>query len=142
MDCTPFAGRTVWHLMCQKLNSKEYYINEINRLKEEKRLVEQELKKTQAELYRAHLEKDVYEKAAEILKKEMGNNLKEFSNQEKAMVIIALRDKYPVKRILEVFDMAKSSYCYQQKQIKKENTSSIRFTGYLSRRAIITMAFS
>ena len=51
----------------------------------------------------------------------MGNNLKEFSNQEKAMVIIALRDKYPVKRILEVFDMAKSSYCYQQKQIKKEN---------------------
>ena len=62
-----------------------------------------------------------YEKAAEILKKEMGNNLKEFSNQEKAMVIIALRDKYPVKRILEVFAMAKSSYCYQQKQIKKEN---------------------
>ena len=105
----------------QKLNSKEYYINEINRLKEEKRLVEQELKKTQAELYRAHLEKDVYEKAAEILKKEMGDNLKEFSDQEKAMVIMALRDKYPVKSILEVFDMAKSSYCYQQKQIKKEN---------------------
>ena len=105
----------------QKLNSKEYYINEINRLKEEKRLVEQELKKTQAVLYRAHLEKDVYEKAAEILKKEMGDNLKEFSNQEKAMVIMALRDKYPVKSILEVFDMAKSSYCYQQKQIKKEN---------------------
>ena len=51
----------------------------------------------------------------------MGNNLKEFSNQEKAMVIMALRDKYPVKSILEVFDMAKSSYCYQQKQIKKEN---------------------
>ena len=51
----------------------------------------------------------------------MGDNLKEFSNQEKAMVIIALRDKYPVKSILEVFDMAKSSYCYQQKQIKKEN---------------------
>ena len=45
-----------------------------------------------------HLEKDVYEKAAEILKKEMGDNLKEFSNQEKAMVIMALRDKYPVKR--------------------------------------------
>ena len=116
-----YIGKGNCILKQQKLNSKEYYINEINRLKEEKRLVEQELKKTQAELYRAHLEKDVYEKAAEILKKEMGNNLKEFSNQEKAMVIIALRDKYPVKRILEVFDMAKSSYCYQQKQIKKEN---------------------
>ena len=116
-----YIGKGNCILKQQKLNSKEYYINEINRLKEEKRLVEQELKKTQAELYRAHLEKDVYEKAAEILKKEMGDNLKEFSNQEKAMVIIALRDKYPVKRILEVFDMVKSSYCYQQKQIKKEN---------------------
>ena len=115
-----YIGKGNCILKQQKLNSKEYYINEINRLKEEKKLVEQELKKTQAELYRAHLEKDVYEKAAEILKKEMGDNLKEFSNQEKAMVIIALRDKYPVKRILEVFDMAKSSYCYQQKQIKKE----------------------
>ena len=116
-----YIGKGNCILKQQKLNSKEYYINEINRLKEEKRLVEQELKKTQAELYRAHLEKDVYEKAAEILKKEMGDNLKEFSNQEKARVIIALRDKYPVKRILELFDMAKSSYCYQQKQIKKEN---------------------
>ena len=62
-----------------------------------------------------------FSKTSEILKKEMGDNLKEFSNQEKAMVIMALRDKYPVKSILEVFDMAKSSYCYQQKQIKKEN---------------------
>ena len=51
----------------------------------------------------------------------MGDNLKSFPIRKKAMVIIALRDKYPVKRILEVFDMAKSSYCYQQKQIKKEN---------------------
>ena len=69
-----YIGKGNCILKQQKLNSKEYYINEINRLKEEKRLVEQELKKTQAELYRAHLEKDVYEKAAEILKKEMGTS--------------------------------------------------------------------
>ena len=67
-----YIGKGNCILKQQKLNSKEYYINEINRLKEEKRLVEQELKKTQAELYRAHLEKDVYEKAAEILKKRNG----------------------------------------------------------------------
>ena len=53
-----YIGKGNCILKQQKLNSKEYYINEINRLKEEKRLVEQELKKTQAELYRAHLEKD------------------------------------------------------------------------------------
>ena len=45
-------------------------------------------------------------KSSRNIKKEMGDNLKEFSNQEKAMVIMALRDKYPVKSILEVFDMA------------------------------------
>ena len=60
----------------QKLNFKEYYINEINRLKRRKKIGRARAKKTQAELYRAHLEKDVYEKTAEILKKEMGDNLK------------------------------------------------------------------
>ena len=50
----------------EKSISKEQYIDEINRLKSEKALVEQELKKTQEALYRAHLEKDVYEKATEI----------------------------------------------------------------------------
>ena len=48
------------------LEQKKDQTEEINRLKEEKRLVEQELKKTQAELYRAHLEKDVYEKYIKI----------------------------------------------------------------------------
>ena len=40
-----YIGKGNCILKQQKLNSKEYYINEINRLKEEKRLVEQELKK-------------------------------------------------------------------------------------------------
>ena len=116
-----YIGKGNCNLKHEKSISKEQYIDEINRLKSEKALVEQELKKTQEALYRAHLEKDVYEKAAEILKKEMGDNLKDFSNKEKAMVIMALRDKYPVKDILKVFDMAKSSYCYQQKQLKKDD---------------------
>lgn len=51
------------------------------------------------------LEKDVYEKAAEILKKEMGDDLKDFSNREKAIVIEVLRHKYPVKEILLVFEI-------------------------------------
>ena len=55
----------------------------------------------------------------------MGNNLKEFSNQEKAMVIIALRDKYPVKRILEVFDMAKVAIAIS-KTDKKRKIKSIK----------------
>ena len=89
--------------------------------KKELDAVKRELFEAKQELYKAHLEKDVYEKAAEILKKEMGDSLKDFSNREKAMVIEALRFKYPMKDILEVFDMAKSSYCYQHNQLQKED---------------------
>ena len=49
----------------------------------------------------------------------MGDDLKDFSNREKAIVIEVLRHKYPVKEILLVFEMAKSSFCYQQQQLKK-----------------------
>lgn len=54
----------------------------------------------------------------------MGDNLKDFSNREKDMVIEALRCKYPIKDILDVFDMAKSSYCYQYNQLQKKDKHS------------------
>ena len=48
------------------------------------------------------------EKAAEILKKDQGIRLETLTNREKAMVIDALRDRYLLKELLEVFHMAKS----------------------------------
>jgi transposase InsO family protein len=60
------------------------------------------------------LEKDVLEKAAEILKKDEGVGLEKLTNREKAIVIGALRSKYKLHELLDVFHMAKSSYCYQQ----------------------------
>ena len=108
----------------EKNTEKFSYEAEINELKQELDAVKKELLEAKQQLYRAHLEKDVYETAAEILKKEMGDNLKDFSNREKAMVIEALRCKYPIKDILEVFDMAKSSYCYQHNQLQKEDKHS------------------
>ena len=52
-----------------------------------------------------------------MLKKARGINLKEISNREKAIVIDALRDRYPLKDLLALFCMAKSSYCYQEAAI-------------------------
>lgn len=104
-----------------KKTKKSDYIKQIEELQSQKEAVERELSEMKKQLYKAHLEKDVYEKAAEILKKEMGDDLKDFSNREKAIVIEALRHKYPVKEILLVFEMAKSSFCYQQQQLKKED---------------------
>ena len=112
-------GKTVLKEDKESLDVNE--ASEIRCLKEELEAVKKELSETKKNLYQAQLEHDVYKKAAEILKKEMGDNLKDFSNREKAMVIEALRFKYPVKDILKVFDMAKSSYCYQHNQLQKED---------------------
>ena len=116
-----YIGKGDTVLRPEKSKTVEDYKDEIQALKHQKELVEKELEQTKKQLYKAQLEKDVYEKAAEILKKEMGCSLKDFTNREKAMVIAALRDKYSVKEILGVFDMAKSSYFYQKKQLESKD---------------------
>lgn len=116
-----YIGKGKSALNEDKKTKKSDYIKQIEELQSQKEAVERELSEMKKQLYKAHLEKDVYEKAAEILKKEMGDDLKDFSNREKAIVIEVLRHKYPVKEILLVFEMAKSSFCYQQQQLKKED---------------------
>ena len=71
------------------------------------------------DVYHLQLEKDVLEKAGEILKKEEGINLKMLSNKEKAILIDALRDKYSVKELLASLHIAKSSYCYCEQAMQK-----------------------
>ena len=73
----------------------------------------------QRQVYRLQLEKDVLEKAAEVLKKDQGISLQTLTNREKAIVIDTLREKYPLKELLSVFHMAKSSYCYQENALKR-----------------------
>ncbi len=54
----------------------------------------------------------------------MGINLKDLDNYDKASVINALRNKYPLQRLLVRLDMAKSSYFYQVSIIGKEDKYS------------------
>ena len=92
-------------------NSKNHETSDtIEELREER----ERLKK---EIYQLQLEKDVLERAAEIIKKDQGITLQTLTNREKAMVIDTLRHKYKLKELLSVFHMAKSSYCYQEKTI-------------------------
>ena len=55
----------------QKINSEstEEYSKEVQELKEQLEAIKKELHEAKKQLYKAQLEKDVYEKAAEILKK-------------------------------------------------------------------------
>lgn len=87
-------------------------------LKQEVEQLHNEAEELQRQVYRLQLEKDVLEKAAEIIKKDEGVSLEELTNREKAIVIGALRNKYRLHELLDVFHMAKSSYCYQRAAIE------------------------
>lgn len=71
----------------------------------------------QQQVHRLQLEKDALEKASELIKKAKGINLQTLSNYEKAIIIDALRDKYCLKELLNVFVLSKSSYFYQHNAI-------------------------
>ena len=86
----------------------------VNSLKQEIEQLHNEAEELKRQVYRLQLEKDVLEKAAEILKKDEGVSLEMLTNREKAIVIGALRSKYKLQELLDLFHMAKSSYCYQQ----------------------------
>ena len=104
--------------MPRKKKDAESSSDTVESLKTEIDALKEQAADLQQQVYRLQLEKDVLEKAAEILKKDQGIRLETLTNREKAMVIDALRGRYLLKELLEVFHMAKSSYCYQESVMK------------------------
>ena len=78
------------------------------------------------QVYRLDLEKSILEKAAEVLKKDRGISIEKLTNREKAVVINALRERFPLKDLLESLQIAKSSYCYQVVAMKTDRYCKLR----------------
>lgn len=76
-----------------------------------------QVKQLQDEIYQLQMQKDILEKAGEFIKKNQGVFLERFTNQEKTILIDALRPKYKLSLLLTFIDMPKSSYCYHKKQL-------------------------
>jgi transposase InsO family protein/transposase-like protein len=74
-----------------------------------------EVESLKAQIYRLKLEKDILEGTAEILKKDTGIDPSNLSNKEKAALIDALRNEYPLNTLLIAMEMAKSSYFYHRR---------------------------
>lgn len=102
-------------IMQEPLNEEKDTIQ----LKKEKLELEAEVEVLRKEAYRLQLENDVLKKAAELIKKDKGISLKKLTNREKAIVIDALRNRYLLKDLLIILNMAKSSYCYLESALKK-----------------------
>lgn len=92
---------------------------DVVRLKKEQLELEAKVETLKKEAYRLQLENDVLKKAAELLKKDKGISLEALTNRDKAIVIDALRDRYLLKDLLIILNMAKSSYCYQESVLRK-----------------------
>jgi len=100
--------------------------SEVPELRTEKDNLVKQVVELQKELYRLKIERDIYEKAAEIIKKGQGISIQTLTNREKAIVINALRDSYQLKVLLEISNMAKSSYCYQVISLKNDKYADLR----------------
>lgn len=93
----------------------------IEQLIREKAELEAKVKRLENDVYKLQLERDVLEKAGDILKKEEGINLDQLTNREKVFLIDALRNKYKLNELLPVLKLSKSSYCYQVQCIKSKD---------------------
>ncbi len=92
----------------------------IEQLIREKAELEAKVKRLENDVYKLQLERDVLEKAGDILKEE-GINLDQLTNREKVFLIDALRNKYKLNELLPVLKLSKSSYCYQVQCIKSKD---------------------
>ena len=91
-------------------NSSSQTTLTVDELITEKEQLEQTIYKLKHDIYHLQLQKDVLEKAAELIKKEKGVDPITLTNREKTVVIDALRCKYKLTELLSALQIAKSSY--------------------------------
>lgn len=110
-----------------KIVGQEFEVNmkKSEELTDEKVKLNEEIKALKKEVEYLKMEKDVYEKIAEIVKKDQGINLQNLTNKEKQLVIDALRNKYKLSRLLIILNISKSSYFYQ-KNVARDKYDYIR----------------
>jgi putative transposase len=80
--------------------------------------LEQQVESLRRDIRNLQLEHDLLKKANEIVKKDLGVNLQLLSNQEKTMLVDALRDDYPVPELPGRLALARSSYFYHRSPMR------------------------
>jgi len=95
---------------CITLSKSEY-----TKLHDDKDLLLSEIKALERQIKKLKLEKAILEGTVEIIKKDPGADPKSLTNKEKARLIGALRNDYPLNELLACLGMARSSYFYHLK---------------------------
>lgn len=98
-----------------------------NSLTSEKDELTLQVEKLKKEVQRLQLEKDILEKTGALLKKDVSINPDLLNNKEKAILVNALKNKYRINVLLNILNMAKSSYFYHANKFSKtEKYSEVR----------------
>ena len=96
--------------------------------------LERQLETLQRDIRQLQLEHDLLKKANEVLKKGLGVDLQLLSNQEKTLLVDALKDLYALPELLAQLGLARSSYFYHRARVKMADK-------YLALRQTITDIF-
>ncbi|WP_156411757.1 IS3 family transposase, partial [Ensifer sp. Root954] len=76
--------------------------------------LERELEALRRDVQRLQLEHDLLKKANELLKKDLGIDLRLLANREKTLLVDALRQIYALPELLTRLEFARSSYFYHR----------------------------
>ena len=80
--------------------------------------LERQIESLQRDIHQLQLEHDLLKKANEIIKKGLGVDLRLLTNQEKTMLVDALKENYALTVLLSKLDLARSSYFYHRARLQ------------------------
>jgi transposase InsO family protein/transposase-like protein len=80
--------------------------------------LERQVESLRRDLGRLQLEHDLLKKANEILKKDLGVNLRLLTKREKTMLVDALREAHELPELLDELGLARSSYFYHRARLR------------------------
>ena len=83
-----------------------------------------DISELQKQIKQLQMEVDVLKEALNLLKKDPGISVTELKNREKAVVIDAMKNRYPLPNLLRLLNMAKNSYYCHETAIKQPDKYS------------------
>ncbi|EJZ6323115.1 IS3 family transposase, partial [Salmonella enterica] len=87
-------------------------------LTEERDALREEVNRLNQEIRRQQMELDILKKAEEIIKKDPGISVSTLTNREKTQIADVLRGSYPLKELLQVLVLARSSFFYHRAALR------------------------
>ena len=114
-------GKGNQHSMAKKNLTKKKTSNNSKELTKEIKDLKNQIEDLSKDVFRLKMEKDILEKAAELIKKDNGISIDCLTNKEKTIIIDALRDTYKLSKLLKSLNISKSSYFYEHRALNKED---------------------